>query len=405
MLELSRIFLTLGAVLLAGFVADGVGRRTALPRVTLLIAIGLLVGPSGFDLLPPSRNAWFPFVAHLALAMVGFLLGASLSAKESRENARAVLWISASVVVLGGAIVSTGLVLAGFPVVMALVLGGIASATDPVATSDVVHANGARGRFTSTLLGVVAIDDAWGLIYFSLMLTAAEAVSGDIWGLAVLSHAAWEVVGAIVLGCVLGLPMALLTGRVRAGEPTLAEALGFVFLCTGLALWFEVSFLLAAMVMGAVVANFARHHTRPFHAIQGIEWPFVVVFFVLAGASLELESLAGVGALAAAYVALRVLGRIAGGAVGAGFGGERGAIRRFMGLAMLPQAGVALGMALIATTRLPEFREPVIALVISSTILFELLGPVMTRFTLGWAGEMGSDDAVGGFDSDDDQDD
>ena len=159
MQDLSPIFLTLGLVLLSGFVADAVGRRTALPRVTLLIAIGLLVGPSAFDLLPTAGRAWFPFASHVALAMVGFLLGASLSLRRLRENAHAVLWISASVVVLGSIIVSTGLVLVGFPVAMSLVLGGVAAATDPVATSDVVRTSGARGRFTNTLLAVVAIDD------------------------------------------------------------------------------------------------------------------------------------------------------------------------------------------------------------------------------------------------------
>ncbi len=393
MLELGQIFMTLGAVLLAGFLADALGRRTALPRVTLLIAVGLLVGPSALDLLPPSGDAWFTLTSHMALAMVGFLLGESLSLQKLRENGRAVLWISASVVILGGAIVSAGLVFAGFPLAIALVLGGIAAATDPVATADVVHTSGARGRFTNTLLGVVAIDDAWGLIGFSLLLTAAQAFSGGVWGMEMLSQAAWEVGGAIVVGGALGLPMALLTGRVRAGEPTLAEALGFVFLCTGIALSLEVSFLLAAMVMGAVVANVARHHSRPFHAIEGIEWPFIILFFVLAGATLRLESLAGVGALAAAYVLLRVLGRVVGGAVGAAMADGDDGMRRFIGIAMLPQAGVALGMALVATTRLPQFREPILALVISTTILFELLGPVATRLALGWAGETAVRDA------------
>jgi Kef-type K+ transport system membrane component KefB len=387
--ELSQIFVTLGSVLLAGFVADAVGRRSALPRVTLLIAIGLLFGPSALDLLPPTSDAWIPFVSHVALAMVGFLLGESLSLRRLRGNARAVLWISICVVVFGSAIVSAGLALAGIPLAMALLLGGVAAATDPVATSDVIHSSAARGPFTNTLLGVVAIDDAWGVILFSLLLTAAEAVSSGIWGFEMLSRAAWEVGGGILVGALIGLPMALLTGRVRAGEPTLAEALGFVFLCTGVAFWFEVSFLLAAMTMGAVVANLARHHIRPFNAIEGIEWPFIILFFVLAGASLRIEALAQVGTLAAGYVSLRVLGRIVGSAVGASIARKHGPIRRFMGIAMLPQAGVALGMVLVATTRLPEYREPMIALVVSATILFELFGPLCTRLALIRAGEAG----------------
>ncbi|MCP4039445.1 MAG: cation:proton antiporter [bacterium] len=398
-MDLSRILVTLGIVLIAGFFADALGRRTALPRVTLLIAFGLLIGPSALNLLPPSGDNWFALASHVALAMVGFLLGESLSFRKLRKNGRAVFSISASVVIVGGAIVSSGLVFAGFPLAIALVLGGVAAATDPVATVDVVRSSNAKGPFTSTLLGVVAIDDAWGLIVFSLLLTAAQALSGGIWGLEMLAHAAWEVCGAALLGCALGLPMAMLTGRVRAGEPTQAEALGFVFLCSGIALWLEFSFLLAAMTMGAVVANLARHHSRPFHAIEGIGWPFVVLFFVLAGASLHLESLAEFGALAAAYVLLRVTGRALGAAVGANLARGSVAMRRFMGLAMLPQAGVALGMALVATARMPEHREAILAVVISTTIAFELIGPVFTRLALQWAGEAGAGDGDTSFDS------
>ena len=141
--------------------------------------------------------------------------------------------------------------------------------------------------------------------------------------------------------------MAYLTGRVRPGEPTLAETLGVVFLCGGLAIFFGVSFLLAAMVMGTIVANLATHHDRPFHAIEGIEWPFMILFFVLAGASLELETLQ-LGTIGTAYVTLRVMGRLLGGWLGGTLARAPCKLRRGIGAALMPQAGVAVGMALVA---------------------------------------------------------
>ena len=176
--------------------------------------------------------------------------------------------------------------------------------------------------------------------------------------------------------------MSYLTGRIEPGEPSLYEALGLVFLCGGIALLLNVSFLLASMTMGAVVANLAHHHTRPFHAIEGIEWPFMILFFVLAGASLEARTLALAAGLLTAYVALRVAGRLVGGWIGGGLPPADPLTRRWMGLALLPQAGVALGMALVAAQQLPEVGEVILPVVVAATVFFEISGPIATRVAL-----------------------
>ena len=198
--------------------------------------------------------------------------------------------------------------------------------------------------------------------------------------------AAWEIGGAVLLGLLLGIPMAYLTGRLQPGEPTLAEALGIVLLCGGLASLAEpVSFILAGMVLGATVANLATHHRRPFTAIEGIEWPFMILFFILAGASLEIDSLWKTSLLGIAYILLRMVGLVLGAWAGGVMSEADPAWRRWMGMALWPQAGVALGMALLASHHLPEFKEVIMPVVIGSTIIFELIdkksseGPVMTR--------------------------
>jgi Kef-type K+ transport system membrane component KefB len=387
MSDLAQALLTVGSLLILGFATDALGRRTGLPRVTLLVLLGVLIGPSVLDLLPDLQAHWFPVVAHMALVMVGFLLGAKLDHASLRQYGRQVLGISLAVVVSTAGIVLAGLTLVGVPLALALLLAGIATATDPAATADVVRELRADGRFTRTLLGIVAIDDAWGLIAFSFALAAARALHGEDGSAELLLSASWEIGGAVLLGVSLGIPMAYLTGRVRPGEPTLAEALGIVFLSGGIAIWADVSFLLASMVLGTVVANLARHHTRPFHTIEGIEWPFMILFFVLAGASLDVRSIAQLGLIGSAYVVLRVLGRAFGGWTGAMLCQSDLLTRRWIGMALMPQAGVALGMALVAAERFPELRQDLLPVVIATVVLFELIGPILTRRALLRSGE------------------
>jgi hypothetical protein len=150
----------------------------------------------------------------------------------------------------------------------------------------------------------------------------------------------------------------------------------------GLALWLQVSFLLAAMALGATVASLARHHRRPFHAIEGIEWPFMILFFLLAGASIDVGFLATLGTLIAAYVALRAGGIVVGATVGGRSAGAGPPIRRWLGMALLPQAEVALGMALVAAERFPVRVPEILSVAIAATAFFEIVGPVFTRLTV-----------------------
>ncbi len=378
-----QILITLGALFLVGLLTDLLGRRTPLPRVTLLLLAGFAIGPSGLDVLPDFQEDWFPVVTHIALSMVGFLLGHALTISSLQKRGKNVLWISIGAV-LGTAItVFIGLILLGIRPEVALILAGIALATDPAATIDVIHQTRSKGEFSKILEGVVAIDDAWGLIIFSFLLAIAQALYGDGGGLTILWVAGYEIGGAILLGLLLGIPMAYITGRLKKGEPTQAEALGIVLLCGGLAEWLQVSFILAGMVLGATVANLARHHRRPFTAIEGIEWPFMILFFILAGASLNMDALQATSLLGMAYILLRLLGRVIGAWGGGVICGADPVYQRWMGMALWPQAGVALGMALLASQHFPNLKDVVLPIAIGSTIIFEFIGPIMTRKALG----------------------
>lgn len=389
MFDLASFFLTFGLLFALGLLTHLVARPLHLPRATLLMIAGLLVGPSAFGLLPDIAQEWFPAVANAALVMIGFLLGEQLTTQTFREHGRDVLVLSLGVVIGTVLVVFLGLWAVGLPLAAALLLAGVALATDPAATVDVTVELQADGSFTQKLKGIVAIDDLWGLLAFGIIMAAVSPIAHDGSVGEAIRNALWELGGAFGVGLVVGVPGALLTGRLQAGEPSLVEALAMVFVCVGISLELEVSTLIAAMTMGATVANLARHHDYPFNAIVGIEWPFLILFFILAGASFELGALADVGLAGVAYVLLRIVGRIVGGwTAGVSFGAEP-ETRRWMGAALLPQAGVAIGMALVGAQRFPELAETILTIVIASTVFFEVLGPLVTRLVLVRVGEAG----------------
>ena len=369
------LLITLGVLFLGGLAVDQLGRLTRLPRVTMLLILGLLVGQSGLGVLPEAAVTWFEPISFVALTMVAFLLGGSLTRENMASHGRAILAISLSIVAGTTVIVFGGLTMLGIDSGLALLLGAIATATAPAAMADVIRQSGIRNGFTETLNGIVAVDDVWGLIAFSFCLTIVSQSGG--WT-APLIGAGRDIGGAVLLGIVIGAPSAFLTGRLKRGEPLQTEAIGVVMLTAGLALWLEVSFLVAGMTAGSIIANFARHHDYAFHEIEHIEWPFMLLFFLLAGASLELGALWSLGWIGVAYMFLRIAARLVSGEVGAWIGRVPSVERHAYGPALLPQAGVAVGMALVATETVPEWAPTIMTLTVASTVVFEIIGPPCT---------------------------
>jgi Kef-type K+ transport system membrane component KefB len=378
------LFLALGALFIAGLAADTFGRRTHLPRVTLLILIGIVAGPSGTGLIANGTQAWFELVSTAALAIVAFLLGNALTRKKLAAHGREILVITGILVAATLAIMTAGLTAVGLDPGLALVLAAIGTATAPAATVDILSQARASGPFADRIRGIVAVDDAWGLIVFSLALVVVSAAGGN--GAEASASPLWHGVrdlgGALLVGLATGLPAAYLTGRLSPGEPMQSEALGTVFLTAGLAAWLGVSVLLAGITAGAVVANLARHHERPFHEIEHVEWPFMLVFFLLAGASLDVAALPELGMIGLAFVVLRTLARLLGGWLGGLLADLPPVERRWIGPALLPQAGVAVGMALVAGEAFPDWRETILTLTVGTTVIFELLGPPATLLAL-----------------------
>lgn len=378
----AQFLITLGGILFVGLLTSEIGRRTFLPRVTLLLLFGIAIGKEALDIVPDMFAVRFELIADMALLMVGFLIGGKLTKESLQYSANKILWISLSASLMTAITVSLGLSLINVPLEISILLGCIASATAPATVLDVVYESENRGRFKQLLLAIVALDDAWALILFGSGMAVVTSLSGHDPQISVLWLMLHDIGGALLLGLVIGVPAAYLTGRIKQGQPMLTEALGLVFISGGLALWLDVSFLLTAMTIGAVIANLARHHDYPFHAIEGVEWPFMVVFFVLAGALLELNAIHGIGLIGIVFIICRIAGKYLGARIGSQFSGVDSITKKWVGLALLPQAGVNIGMALVAANQFPEYRQTLLSIVIGSTVFFEVIGPIFTRMAL-----------------------
>lgn len=380
----AAILVALGIILSCSILADVIARRSRIPRISLLVMVG--VGIAFIQQLGPGmatdslEGARQPLI-QLALVMVAFLLGGEFTAERLRSTARSAVVFSLTVVLLSALVVAVGLAALGYPLVITVALAAIAVATDPAAVSESIDRESLQKPSARLLLATVAIDDAWGIILFGLaMATLGWLTTGDASG--DLSGALWELGGGLLLGVAIGLPGAWLTGRVAPGEPTRVEAFALILLLAGLSNMLAVSELLSAMTAGAIIVNLASHHQRSFNEIEHIKWPFLVFFFVLSGASIDLLNLQDAIGLIAAYFLLRLLGRYLGGLAGFQLAGGRRTISPNLGLAMTPQAGVAIGMALLAGERFPEQGALLMTVVVASTVLFEIVGPWLVRRVL-----------------------
>lgn len=378
--------IAIGAVLALSILCDAAARYLRLPRVSVLVLMGVLIAVlvrewSGHELRDLTAGVAEPLI-DIALVMVAFLLGGDLTAERWRQIGRPVFALSLGVTLTSAVVVGGGLLLLGYPPVLALPLAAMAVATDPAAVQDVINESGATGRRAQVLRGVVAIDDAWGIIAFGLVLALVGWIT-ERDGLEAIAAACWELGGAVLLGLVIGAPAAYLTGRLEPGKPTQVEALAIILLIAGLAEAMAVSSLLAGMTAGVAIANLTAHYERSFREIENIEWPFLVLFFVAAGAAADPLSLAQAAPLIMAYVVLRAAARLLGG------WSATPLLRRpdaaelgWLGLGLMPQAGIAMGMALLAAERYPAVAADLIAVAVAGTIVFEIFGPILTRHLL-----------------------
>jgi Kef-type K+ transport system membrane component KefB len=380
--ELPNIFV-LGIFLMFGGSAYAIARVLSLPRVTLLVISGLIVGPSVLNLVPDEIVELFPIMSYIALSMVAFRLGEAFIDFDFLKKGFPVFSIS-----LGKAVLASGFVFCAAyflrgDIVFALLLAGLAPASAPAAILDVISETKSKGKLTNTIVSVLAFDNILGVILFSVLLVAAETIAGKGEPTQEILGGLWEIGGAFLLGISIGWIMARLVGRLEKGKPSLLEITGFLFLCAGLAYQLKISYLLACIVLGATVAkNRAQPKQNIFLTVEDVSEPFLVIFFLLAGCELDLSALQSLGVIGILYVLARCLGFVVGGSLAARLVNAEPVVRQNIGWSLFPQAGIALGLAVITLEYFPQLGQFLVSVIVSTTMVFELFGPAVTRWRL-----------------------
>ena len=385
---------SLGIILLAGLLSAKLIQKLKIPIITAYILLGVLIGPHALNLVSKSIFDSSGLISNVVLSFVAFSLGQNFSLERFRRIGKSVLFISIGEV-LGALLIVTLAIwlLLRQPFYIALIFGAIAPATAPAAVVAVTREYKAKGSFTDTLLGVVAIDDAWGIILFAFCLAIAKSLAGAhkfIVDSAIsgVYNASLEILGAIGVSGILGFLLSKLSKHVTTPSECLIYTLGAILINTGLAIYFGLSVLLASMFLGAVLANMSKSSFKFFDALHSTDPPFYVLFFVLAGANFEIDLLHHVSLLALVYLLTRLPGEMLGATLGAHFAGVSSRIKKYIGLGLAPQAGVALGFALIVKdTFSNSVGGMIFSSILTTTIVYELIGPIFTKYALFKSGD------------------
>lgn len=382
----------LAIIISAGLVGAKALRRLRFPAVTAYLIIGVLIGPRMLNLIPSTITGFSSQISYFVLGVIAFSLGEHFTFRELKAAGRSVLWVS--ILEASGAwlIVTLTIMIycsvSHIPLHPALVMGAAAAATAPAATVMVIREYRARGIVTEMLLRVIAIDDAWCLIFSALAITAAGALQAGVFNGALILTALWEIIAALLCGAALGFGLHYSSRFARTQEDVYVLLLGCILTIVGLSLLFALSPLLAAMAAGVVIANVSRKGSLYFDLLRHIDAVLFLCFFVLVGANLEINVIPHVGILGILYLGFRVIGKITGVKLGALISGCDRRIGRYLWWGLIPQAGVALGVALSAKTLYPRYGEMIFTTIAATTVVYELIGPLCVRYGLKKAGEI-----------------
>ena len=383
-------FFYLGIAMVAGLVLSRVVKKLRLPNVTGYLIAGLLIGPCVLGLVPQAALDKLNIITTIALGFIAFSIGGEFKLSSIRSIGKNVIIITLFQSILAAALVDIVLCLCGFNVSESIILGAIATATAPAATLMVVRQYKAKGELTNTLLPVVAMDDAVGLIVFAVSSaiadTLASGVQPSVYTMAVapLIEIALSLLSGGLLGFLISLSMRFFHSRANK----MCICIAGVVLGVAIAQQFGLSDLLVCMSVGAVFANLRNDALEVMDVCDGWTPPLFMLFFVISGAELDVGALPTVGLLGVLYIVVRSFGKYFGAYLGSVVVKASPNIRKYLGITLLPQAGVAIGMAQMVLTQLPQFGARIQAVVLSATLIYELVGPVATKIALTKAGEI-----------------
>jgi Kef-type K+ transport system membrane component KefB len=325
------------------------------------------------------------FVSDFALAIIAFKIGSELEVSVIKKLGKSIFIIATCEALGAFLLVTIAMYYFTNPhnIAIALILGAVASATAPAATVMVLKECKAKGPLTSTLLGVVAVDDAICLMIYSIASSIAKVFikHQQITVFKVLVHPIAEIALSLGLGCVLGIALCYLLANCRNKEEDLGFVAGTLLLLIGICTVFNLSSLLAAMTLGTIVANVSSFSRKAFFNIDTFSPPIIAAFFILAGCRLDIALLPEIGVIGVAYFIFRMIGKIAGASLGASLSKAPETVKKYIGFGLLSQVGVAIGLAITVSKEFSgtSLGTTVITILLATTIVTELVGPILTK--------------------------
>lgn len=389
-----NILLVLGICLAGGLLLSRVMKVFGLPNVTGYLIVGLLIGPYVAKLISVEDIGRLSVITEVALGFIAFSIGSEFKLSYMKKIGTKLIGITLMQAACAVGFVTLALLFipGEHRVPQALVLGAIAAATAPAATLMVVRQYKSKGVVTDTLLPVVAFDDAVGLIIFAVFFSLAKvfASGAEITFKEVAWNPIHEILRSLIVGGALGALLALCMRYFRSRANRLCLMITAVILGVGLSSVLEMSSLLTCMMLGAVFANLRVDAINILENNERWTPPLFMLFFVLSGAQLDITILAKAGLVGIIYIVFRSLGKYLGAYWGAALAKTDPKVKKYLGITLLPQAGVAIGMAQVvsASTELAAFSSQIVTVVLFATLVYELVGPILTKVALTKAGEI-----------------
>ena len=397
-----NLILVIGIMVVAGFLGGLASEKFKLPKITGYIIVGIVLSPSLLNIIPKATVGNLDIITDIALGIIAYLIGGNLHWENLQKLKKGITWVTLLqslgtwflvtivLAILGHLIIPKGTFWQTyFP--MAFIIGAVSCATAPAATMAIVNEHRARGPLTMTLLGVVALDDAIAVIAFAIALGISQPLvsgAGEISFYQMLGVPFLYIVESVAIGVIFAIVLIYISRLAKARELLLVVVFGIVMLCAGITSYLGLSSILANMVVGFIVVNKVRRKEM-FVVVEELEDVLYAMFFVLAGLHFDLSVLKAAGILALLIVLTRCLGKYTGARMGAKVSHTSDSVKKYLGLALLPKAGVTVGLALIAASEFPTFGTVILNAVLASTIINELIAPPLTKYAIFKAGEVG----------------
>lgn len=397
-MELNLLYY-IGIILLTGLVFGKLVTYLKLPHVTGYLIGGIIIGPSLLNIVPHEAASSFGIITEAALGFIAFSIGSEFEINQLKKTGFGVVIITVLEALFAVACVDLAMIfLFKKSIQFSLILGAIAAATAPAATVMVIRQYKAKGPLVDTLLQVVAMDDAVGIIAFSISLALSQAMTGSnstsLLKQAVLTPAV-EILGAAILGLVSGIVLSFFAKKASGEDQLLAMIVATILFTVGVALRFKFSTLIACMILGATVVNLL-HSKRIFSTADRFTSPIFIAFFTIAGVDLNLGIVKSVGLIGIGYVLFRVVGKLLGAFTGARLAHSPEPVQKYLGFALIPQAGVAIGLSMVAERALPgEMGLAIKTIILGATVIYELFGPVIAKMAISKAGEIKEENVLG----------